>query len=424
MEDKPNTPEQPGDGTPQAQPGNTTPAPEPAKDGKIDAKAGAPASPAGPPAGGPAGNNDGPPTVPPEPPLSVNEKVLAGTLIILAMLLAFLVIIIHWPDKTPTAENTTYRYKPFHMTLIAVPKATSEPSPEQKNAADKLAKDESAATNAAVAKAEADKAVATDKAAGKPVDNTAADKAAANKAAADQLVIADRAAITSLPVKPAADNKNVTVNTVLPPCGTIQFGALILILVAAAGFMGNLVYVSTSFTAFVGAEKFKRSWIMWYVVKPFSASGLAMFLYLGLNSTTITPPVNLNGIIAAAALAGLFTDIATQKLKEIFTAAFKPTDNRPDKLTDGNQTVDLANMHPEKIDVNQQNNFLIPGQNLDPKNIMISINGTKIVPATITITPTLIKFPYTVSDKTLTKFTLLIMDAKNVKIDGKDLGVV
>jgi hypothetical protein len=111
------------------------------------------------------------------------------------------------------------------------------------------------------------------------------------------------------------------------------------------------------------------------------------------------------------------------KLKEIFTAAFKPTDNRPDEITCDKQTVDLANMHPEKIDLNVVNNFLIPGQNLDPKNIAVSINTKKIDPATLTITPTLIKFPYTVTDKTLIKFTLLVTDAKDVKIGGKDLGL-
>jgi hypothetical protein len=232
----------------------------------------------------------------------------------------------------------------------------------------------------------------------------------------------------------AAADKKVPCTKVTVPCScTIQFGALILILVAAAGFLGNMVFVASSFATFVGADKFRRSWILWYFVKPFTASGLAVFLYLALNNSNTGPgapggPVNLNGIIAMAALAGLFTDTATQKLKEIFTAIFKPTDNRPDKLTDPSVkvvSVDLSTMHPDKIDVNQPNNFLITGQNLDPKNIIVSINGKNIAPAALTVTPTLLKFTYTVdpADKALNKFTLLITDAKDVKIAGKDMGI-
>jgi hypothetical protein len=350
----------------------------------------------------------------PELPLNNSEKTWAGIIMITAMILTLLVIIMNWPNKMPTAaDSTLYYYKPFRVTLIDNLKPATDQATGQK-AADKLRADQQVADKAAADKIAADKAAAADNSTDKTATQTAAKKAADAKTAADKVVADDKA---------AAANKTTVAPTVIPPCGTIQFGALILILVAAAGFLGNMVYVASSFATFVGAEKFKRSWILWYVVKPFTASGLAVFLYMALNSTTTTPPINLNGILAAAALAGLFTDIATQKLKEIFTAAFKPSDNRPDKLTGGKQSVDLANMHPEKIDVNQVNNFLIPGQNLDPKDIIVSINTVKIDPATVTVTPTLIKFAYTVTDKTLTKFTLLITDGKGVKIDGKDLGV-
>jgi hypothetical protein len=204
----------------------------------------------------------------------------------------------------------------------------------------------------------------------------------------------------------------------------IQFNALVLMLVAFAGFLGNLVYVSASLTAYIGSGRFRRSWIPWYFVKPFTASGLAMFLYLAVNSSALTPPVNLNGIIAAAALAGLFTDIATQKLKEIFTAMFKPAENLPNKITDPGikpPTVDLNAMKPQKIDTTKANDFEIPGQRLDEKNLLVTINDVKITP--LTVTPTLLKFSYTVDDATKTKFTLLITDAKGIKIDKKDLGV-
>jgi hypothetical protein len=47
-----------------------------------------------------------------------NEKALAGILMVLAIIISILTIIMHWPDKMPTAENTAYFYTPFRITLI------------------------------------------------------------------------------------------------------------------------------------------------------------------------------------------------------------------------------------------------------------------------------------------------------------------
>lgn len=207
---------------------------------------------------------------------------------------------------------------------------------------------------------------------------------------------------------------------------TIQFSSLVLVLVSLAGFLGNLVYVATSLTAFIGSGKFRRSWIPWYFVKPFTAAGLALFLYLALNSTAATTPVNLNGIIAAAALAGLFTDIATSKLKEIFTAIFKPTDNLPNKLTDPapkGPTLDLDAIKPPKVTPAAPVEFEVPGKGLDAKNLVVMVNDKKMDP--LTVTPTLLKFTFTpeAKDATVTEFKVVVTDAKGKPIGEKDLGI-
>jgi hypothetical protein len=413
MADSPNNPEQPGSGTPQPQPakdGKTDAKPgqpDPAKDGNTDAKAGTAAGTSGPPKGGSSGDNDDPPTVPPEPPLDRSQKIWAGVLIIGAILLSLSVIIAHWPDKMPTsANNTTYCYKFMHVTLL-----DQSASPAVKEA-DKAPGSPGAPTDPAKTAVDSIKL----KAEAEIKARAAEEKAKAEKAAAE---------------KAAAAKKDPCAKTPASCHCTIQYGALILILVAAAGFLGNMVFVASSFATFVGAGKFRRSWILWYFVKPFTASGLATVLYLALNNSNAGPgtsggPVNLNGIIATAALAGLFTDIATQKLKEIFTAIFKPADNRPDKLTDPSTkviSVDLTTMHPDKIDVAGSNQFLITGQNLDPKNLIVTILKKKIDP--VSVTPTLIKFDYKVddTDKAVTKFPLLITDAQGIKIGAKDMGV-
>lgn len=72
---------------------------------------------------------------------------------------------------------------------------------------------------------------------------------------------------------------------------------------------------------------------------------------------------------------------------------------------------------------NGPNDFEIPGQNLDPKNIIVNITEQKVDP--ITVTPVLIKFSYQVvdDDKKLTIFPLAVTDADGKPIAAKDIEV-
>jgi hypothetical protein len=120
---------------------------------------------------------------------------------------------------------------------------------------------------------------------------------------------------------------------------TIQFNTLMLLLVATAGFLGNMIHIASSFTTFIGSNQFKRSWILWYCVKPFTASALALVIYFAfragfLNSNDPGNTLNIYGIMTVSALSGLFTDTATQKMKEVFEVIFKPKETRPDSLED------------------------------------------------------------------------------------------
>ncbi|WDF76998.1 hypothetical protein PQ469_24245 [Mucilaginibacter sp. KACC 22773] len=213
------------------------------------------------------------------------------------------------------------------------------------------------------------------------------------------------------------------VSVVTEPTGGIHWSTLALILVAAAGFLGNMVHISLSLTAYIGSCSFKRSWILWYFIKPFSAAGLALFLYFGLNSGTSAAPLNLMSIMAAGTLAGLFTDIATQKLKEIFEAIFKPTNNLPDKLgTAGAKAmkIDLEHMQPPKINPAGANKVTIPGTDLDGTKLVIKINDVEV--SKPTVTPTLISFDYLVTvDPKPAKYQLVVSDKAGVELGHKDL---
>ena len=180
----------------------------------------------------------------------------------------------------------------------------------------------------------------------------------------------------------------------------VDLNILMLLLVASAGFLGNMIYVATSLTTFVGADKFNRSWLLWYFVKPFTAAGLALALYFVfrgglLNYAADAPGFNVYGVITMAMLAGLFTDKATLKLKEIFEVIFTlKKDDRPDAL--GQPVFKFISATPAKLSRTEKNSIVIKGEGLDKPSFHIKMNGVVVPPGDISKTPTSISFSYTV----------------------------
>ena len=121
--------------------------------------------------------------------------------------------------------------------------------------------------------------------------------------------------------------------------GTIHLNSIMFLLVALSGFLGSMLHLSTSFTNYIGAGQFKKSWTMWYCVKPFTATGVSLIFYFllkaGLLNFDTGGGMNPYGIVILSALAGLFTDKAMMKLEEVFTTSFWSYDGRPDKLLEG-----------------------------------------------------------------------------------------
>ena len=127
-----------------------------------------------------------------------------------------------------------------------------------------------------------------------------------------------------------------------------------------------------------------------------------------LSYSSDTTNVNLYGILATAALTGLFTDKATMKLKEIFEVIFKSTDDRGGKLSEIKVTV--TSVLPEKIDITNLNKIIIAGENLDKKKLIIKINDAVIKDPVINASS--INFPYSVAPTEIDKktFRLVITD--------------
>ncbi len=111
----------------------------------------------------------------------------------------------------------------------------------------------------------------------------------------------------------------------------------VILLVILSGFLGSYVHITTSFSNFVGNEKFEASWMWWYILRPLVGMTLALIFYLvfrgGLFAGgTSAADLNLYGVLTIAALSGLFSDRATLKLAEIYDSLFKPEDKREGKL--------------------------------------------------------------------------------------------
>jgi hypothetical protein len=105
-----------------------------------------------------------------------------------------------------------------------------------------------------------------------------------------------------------------------------------LCLVLLAGAFGSFLHMAQSFSAFAGNRTLKSSWVWWYCFLPFVGGGLAVVLYAGLRGGLVTlgasaavkaTDLNAYGLVAAAALAGMFSKAATTKLGEVFETLFQ-----------------------------------------------------------------------------------------------------
>lgn len=128
----------------------------------------------------------------------------------------------------------------------------------------------------------------------------------------------------------------------------LSFEQRTIIMVLITGAIGSFIHSAGSFTNYVGEQKLGLSWVWWYILRPFVGVSVAFVFYLvirgGMLTNTNAEGLNFFGILTMSALAGLFSDRATLKLKEVFETLFKPKDERSGKLEDGNE----ASKHEEK----------------------------------------------------------------------------
>jgi len=107
--------------------------------------------------------------------------------------------------------------------------------------------------------------------------------------------------------------------------------------VALAGALGGLLHSMRSLYWYVGNRALKRSWLTMYLCLPFIGSAMAVVFYIVLRGGLVPAQggpgaVNVFGFAAVAALVGLFSPQAAEKLKQIFNTLLTPAEAGKDQV--------------------------------------------------------------------------------------------
>ncbi|MEO8960478.1 MAG: IPT/TIG domain-containing protein [Ginsengibacter sp.] len=322
------------------------------------------------------------------------QKLLAGVLLVAFTFIVIYNVIAYWPDKMPPLEKgdnvAWYTNKPFHIDLIENPCDTDIAMIHTKDSLHKIL--DSVEKEIAHLKNNLN------------IDSTKVDSLALGDSLKKYNDSAIQLKALVLKLKSSSDK--------IEEDDRIHLNTILLILVALMGFLGNMVHIASSFTAFVGNGTFKRRWILWYFVKPFTAAALAIIVYFiiragFLSYGTGAAGISLYGILSLSALTGLFTDSATLKLGEIFDVIFKPKDERQDKLLEPD--ISVISISPLSIPQAGESLITLKGKNFEARGIKITVDG-KDVKATITKDTIEIKYTPTPAAIAAAKAVLVLTD--------------
>jgi len=103
----------------------------------------------------------------------------------------------------------------------------------------------------------------------------------------------------------------------------------LLLIVVICGALGSCVHVLRSLSSYIGNEQLTWSWLPSYIFRPFAGSILALVIYLVLRGGLFSSGADLQdtstfGFAGIATLAGMFSEQAVTKLKEIAEQVFTP----------------------------------------------------------------------------------------------------
>lgn len=111
------------------------------------------------------------------------------------------------------------------------------------------------------------------------------------------------------------------------------------VIVALAGVIGAMLHGLRSLSRYIGERYLFRSWIPYYLLLPLVGGILATIVYLVLRAgllpgATSSSQPDPYGISAIAALVGLFSAQAAEKLKAVFETLFTKVEPGSESVTD------------------------------------------------------------------------------------------
>jgi hypothetical protein len=118
---------------------------------------------------------------------------------------------------------------------------------------------------------------------------------------------------------------------------SLDLGIRLILIVIVVGALGGLIHVVRSFYWYVGNRNLRNSWLVMYFLVPLNGGGLALLFYLITRGISSSQPSGIEssfgGYAALAALVGMFSQQAINKLKQIAESVFSPTEKGKDQAT-------------------------------------------------------------------------------------------
>jgi len=135
---------------------------------------------------------------------------------------------------------------------------------------------------------------------------------------------------------PLADSSDATIQFFNSTFELSNDGRLLLIVIIS-GALGSCVHVIRSLSSYIGERKLKWSWLPMYIFRPFAGAILALVIYLVLRGGLFSSNAEIQdtstfGFAGIATLAGMFSEQAVLKLKEIAEQVFTEPRSGADSL--------------------------------------------------------------------------------------------
>lgn len=116
----------------------------------------------------------------------------------------------------------------------------------------------------------------------------------------------------------------------------LSFHLRMLLLVLMSGGLGSYIHVASSFSYHIAKGDFEPHWYWWYWMRIPIGATLALVTIMIIEGGLFVAPAGINDAtpittIGIAALIGLFSRHALEKLRDIFDVVFNPREKKDDK---------------------------------------------------------------------------------------------